>query len=117
MSDVISQSRASLLVKGFENAAPLGLPKHGPALSPSVFISAISGSTLSCQLVWFVVQISPRAIRIEGQPCEHVPSGSTTHPSEQQAGDVASHIALRVNCSRVSGVNPSFSRASVALIR
>ena len=57
MSDVISQSRASLLVKGFENAAPLGLPKHGPALSPSVFISAISGSTLSCQLVWFVVQI------------------------------------------------------------
>ena len=54
---------------------------------------------------------------MDGQPWEQVPSGSTMHPSEQQAGDVASKRALRVNCSSVSGVNPSFSRASVALIR
>ena len=54
---------------------------------------------------------------MDGHPWEHVPSGSTTHPSVQQAGDVASHIALRVKSSRVSGVNPSFSRASVAVIR
>lgn len=56
-------------------------------------------------------------MRIEGQPWEQVPSGSTMHPSEQQAGDVDSHIALRVKASRVSGVNPSFSRASVAVMR
>jgi hypothetical protein len=56
-------------------------------------------------------------MRIEGHPWEQVPSGSTMHPSEQQAGDVASNRALRANCSRVSGVNPSFSKASVALIR
>jgi hypothetical protein len=56
-------------------------------------------------------------MRIDGHPWEQVPSGSTTHPSVQHAGEVASHIALRVNCSRVSGVNPSFSRASVAVIR
>ena len=56
-------------------------------------------------------------MRIDGHPWEQVPSGSTTHPSVQQAGDVASHIALRVKSSRVSGVNPSFSRASVAVIR
>jgi hypothetical protein len=31
MSDVFSQSRASSLVKGFEIAAPLGLPKQDPA--------------------------------------------------------------------------------------
>lgn len=67
--------------------------------------------------VWFVVQIMPKAIKIEGHPWEQVPSGSTTHPSEQQAGDVASNRALRAKASRVSGVNPSFSRASVALIR
>ena len=67
--------------------------------------------------VWFVVQIIPKAIRIDGHPWEQIPSGSTTHPSEQQAGDVDSHMALRANCSRVSGVNPSFSKASVALIR
>ena len=85
---------------------------------PFVFVQGKYFVWIACMVwVWFVVQISPRAIRIEGQPCEHVPSGSTTHPSEQQAGDVDSQIALRVNCSRVSGVNPSFSRASVALIR
>ena len=69
--------------------------------------------------VWFVVQISPRAIRIEGQPWEQVPSGSTMHPSEQHAGEVASHIALRVKASRLSGVseNPSFSKASVVVMR
>ena len=56
-------------------------------------------------------------MRIDGHPWLHAPSGSTMQPSVQHAGDVASHIALRVNCSRVSGVNPSFSRASVAVIR
>jgi len=56
-------------------------------------------------------------MRIDGQPWLQAPSGSTTHPSVQHAGAVASHIALRVNCSRVSGVNPSFSKASVAVIR
>ena len=54
---------------------------------------------------------------MDGHPWEQVPSGSTTHPSVQHAGEVASHRALRANCSRVSGVNPSFSKASVALIR
>ena len=56
-------------------------------------------------------------MRIDGHPWLHAPSGSTMQPSVQHAGDVASHIALRVNCSRVSGVNPSFSRASVAVMR
>ena len=58
-------------------------------------------------------------MRIDGQPWEQFPSGSTMQPSEQQAGDVASNNALRANASRLSGVseNPSFSRASVALIR
>jgi hypothetical protein len=66
-----------------------------------------------------VDQIRPKAIRIDGQPWEQVPSGSTTHPSEQQAGDVASNRALRAKASRLSGVseNPSFSKASVAVIR
>jgi len=46
--DVFSQSRASSLVKGFENAAQLGLPKHRPALlSLSVYIRVIRGSKLS----------------------------------------------------------------------
>ena len=75
---------------------------------------------IACMMrVGFVVQIMPRAIKIEGHPWEHVPSGSTMHPSLQQAGDVASHMALRVKASRLSGVseNPSFSKASVALIR
>ena len=56
---------------------------------------------------------------MDGQPWEQVPSGSTTHPSVQHAGDVASHMALRAKASRLSGVseNPSFSKASVALIR
>jgi len=31
MSDGVSKSRASSLVKGFENPAQLGLPKHSPA--------------------------------------------------------------------------------------
>jgi hypothetical protein len=39
VSDVFSESRASWLAEGFENAAPLGLSKHGPA------------SPLSCLLV------------------------------------------------------------------
>ena len=56
-------------------------------------------------------------MRMDGHPWEQAPSGSTTHPSVQQAGDVASHMAWRVNCSRVSGVNPSFSKASVAVMR
>ena len=58
-------------------------------------------------------------MRIEGHPWEQVPSGSTTHPSEQQAGDVASNRELRAKASKLSGVseNPSFSKASVALIR
>ena len=56
-------------------------------------------------------------MRIDGHPWLHAPSGSTTHPSVQHAGEVASHIALRVKSSRVSGVNPSFSRASVAVMR
>lgn len=58
-------------------------------------------------------------MRIDGHPWEHVPSGSTIHPSLQHAGDVDSHIALRAKASKLSGVseNPSFSRASVALIR
>ena len=56
-------------------------------------------------------------MRIDGHPWLHAPSGSTMQPSVQQAGDVASHIALRVKSSRLSGVNPSFSRASVAVIR
>ncbi len=54
---------------------------------------------------------------MDGHPWLQAPSGSTTQPSVQHAGDVASHIALRVNCSRVSGVNPSFSKASVAEMR
>jgi len=61
--------------------------------------------------------MSPRAMRIDGHPCGQEPSGSTTHPSVQHAGDVASHMALRVKSSRVSGVNPSFSKASVAVMR
>ena len=56
-------------------------------------------------------------MRIDGHPWEHAPSGSTTHPSVQHAGEVASHIALRVNCSRVSGVNPSLAKASAAVMR
>jgi hypothetical protein len=58
-------------------------------------------------------------MRIDGHPWEHVPSGSTMHPSLQHAGDVDSHMALRAKASRLSGVseNPSFSRASVAVIR
>jgi len=31
-------------VKGFENAAPLGLPKHSPACFLSVYIRVIRGS-------------------------------------------------------------------------
>lgn len=54
---------------------------------------------------------------MDGHPCGQDPSGSTMQPSVQHAGDVASHIALRVKSSRLSGVNPSFSRASVAVIR
>ena len=54
---------------------------------------------------------------MDGHPWLQAPSGSTTHPSVQHAGDVASHMAWRVKASRVSGVNPSFSRASVAVIR
>ncbi len=54
---------------------------------------------------------------MDGHPWLQAPSGSTIHPSVQQAGDVASHMALRVKSSRVSGVNPSFSKASVAVIR
>ena len=54
---------------------------------------------------------------MDGQPWLHAPSGSTTHPSVQHAGDVASNRELRAKTSRVSGVNPSFSKASVALIR
>ena len=40
-------------------------------------------------------------------------------PSEQQAGDVASKRAWRAKASKLSGgsENPSFSRASVALMR
>ena len=56
-------------------------------------------------------------MRIDGHPWLQAPSGSTMQPSVQHAGDVASHIALRVKSSRLSGVNPSFSRASVAVIR
>lgn len=58
-------------------------------------------------------------MRIEGHPWEQVPSGSTMQPSEQHAGDVASHMAFRAKASRLSGVseNPSFSKASIALIR
>jgi len=56
-------------------------------------------------------------MRIDGHPWEQAPSGSTTQPSVQHAGDVASHMALRVKSSRVSGVNPSFSNASVAVMR
>jgi hypothetical protein len=56
-------------------------------------------------------------MRIDGHPWLQAPSGSTTQPSVQQAGDVDSHMALRVNCSKVSGVNPSFSKASVAVMR
>jgi len=56
---------------------------------------------------------------MDGHPWEQVPSGSTMHPSEQQAGDVASKRELREKASKLSGVSekPSFSRASVALIR
>ena len=56
---------------------------------------------------------------MDGHPWEQVPSGSTMHPSEQQAGDVASHIALRAKASKLSGVSekPSFSKASVVVIR
>ncbi len=56
---------------------------------------------------------------MDGHPWEQVPSGSTTQPSVQHAGDVASHMALRAKASKLSGVseNPSFSKASVALIR
>jgi hypothetical protein len=43
-SGVFSESRASLLVKGFENAAQLGLPKHRPAWFLSVPIRDIRGS-------------------------------------------------------------------------
>lgn len=58
-------------------------------------------------------------MRIDGQPWEQVPSGSTMQLSLQQAGAVASNRALRTKDSKLSGVseNPSFSRASVALIR
>ena len=56
---------------------------------------------------------------MDGQPWLQAPSGSTTQPSVQHAGDVASHMALRAKASKLSGVseNPSFSKASVALIR
>jgi len=75
---------------------------------------------IACMMrVEFVVQIIPKAIKIEGHPWEQIPSGSTMHPSVQQAGDVDSHMALRAKASRLSGVseNPSFSRASVVVIR
>ena len=62
-------------------------------------------------------QITSKAMRMDGHPWLQAPSGSTTQPSVQHAGDVDSHMALRANCSRVSGVNPSFSRASVAVMR
>jgi hypothetical protein len=42
-SDVISQSRGSSLVKGFENAAQLGLPKH---CSASLMHPCISESSV-----------------------------------------------------------------------
>ena len=88
--------------------------------APFVSVGAKYFVWIACMMrVGFVVQISPRAIRIDGHPWEQVPSGSTTHPSEQQAGEVASNRALRAKASRLSGVSekPSFSRASVALIR
>ena len=56
-------------------------------------------------------------MRIDGHPWEHAPSGSTTHPSRQQAGAVASNKAFRMKSSRVSGVNPSLAKASAAVMR
>ena len=56
-------------------------------------------------------------MRIDGHPWLHAPSGSTTHPSRQQAGAVASNKAFRMKSSRVSGVNPSLAKASAAVMR
>lgn len=88
--------------------------------APFVSVGPRKRVLIACMMqVWFVVQISPRAMRMDGQPWEQVPSGSTMHPSLQQAGEVASHMALRAKASKLSGVseNPSFSRASVVVIR
>ena len=64
-------------------------------------------------------QIMPRAIRSEGHPWLQRPSGSTMQPSVQQAGDVPSNIAWRAYSKAPSseGSQPSFSSASMALIR
>ena len=59
----------------------------------------------------------PKAMRIDGHPWLHAPSGSTMQPSVQQAGDVDSQRALRVKSSRVSGVKPSLAKASAAVMR
>lgn len=61
----------------------------------------------------------PKAMRSEGHPWEQVPSGSTMQPSVQQAGDVPSNIAWRAYAKAPSseGSQPSFSSASMALIR
>lgn len=64
-------------------------------------------------------QIMPRAIRREGHPWLQRPSGSTMQPSVQQAGEVPSNIAWRAYSKAPSseGSQPSFSSASMALIR
>ena len=86
--------------------------------APFVFVGPRKRVLIASMVwVWFVVQIIPKAMRMDGHPCEQVPSGSTTHPSRQQAGDVASHIALRVKSSRVSDVKPSLAKASAAVMR
>ena len=61
----------------------------------------------------------PKAMRSEGHPWLQRPSGSTIQPSVQQAGDVPSNIAWRAYAKAPSseGSQPSFSSASMALIR
>jgi len=68
----------------------------------------------------FAVQINPITSKTDGHPWWHVPSGSTMHPSEQQAGAVASKLAWRTKAKTESSLlasTPSFSRTSDALIR
>jgi len=61
----------------------------------------------------------PKAMRSEGHPWLQRPSGSTMQPSVQQAGEVPSNIAWRAYAKAPSseGSQPSFSSASMALIR
>jgi len=64
------------------------------ARAPTVGAGDVFGLYCFHAASWFVVQITPRTISTDGHPCGHRPSGSTTQPSEQHAGAVASKFAL-----------------------